>query len=547
MTNKEVRDILVKQNFLNEEDCREPEKICAKENLPLADYLLSHRIISKDILGQAMAEYYKVPYADLNSNQPSRDQVLRIGEEAAKKFRIVLFSDAGKNFIVATDQPDQKGLLEELKAIFPKKKISISYSVGEDINSAFIYYRQPLKTKFSAIIEKNKRLAPEMIDAIVDDAIAYRASDIHFEPQGNEVFIRFRIDGMLQEAARIEKEYYENVLNRFKVQAHLRIDEHSSAQDGAIRFFSQDSQQVDLRLSIIPTLDGEKIVIRLLAKYIKDLTLAELGFNVKEEDLVDAAISRPFGLILSVGPTGSGKTTTLYTLLKKLNRPELNVTTIEDPVEYRIPGINQIQVNDAAGLSFAKGLRSIVRQDPNVILVGEIRDRDTVEISINAALTGHLVLSTFHANDAATAIPRLVDMGAEPFLLASTLEIIIAQRLARRLCESCRYSESVDREYFTKTFPSSAAYLPAGKYTIFKAKGCPACNNTGYKGRVSLIEIINVTPAIKELILSNPSVEEIWATAKKEGAITLFEDGLEKVKNGLTSLEEVFRVAPPQK
>ncbi|HNV97208.1 MAG TPA: GspE/PulE family protein [bacterium] len=548
LKNNEIKDILIKQNYLSIDDFKEADKICAKTGQSIDECLLSLGIISKDILGQAMAEWYKVPYADLNSNQPRKDQVLKIEENIAKKYRVVLFSEDDKNFVITTDNPKQKSLLDVLSKIFPEKKIIIAYSVSSDIEDSFVYYRKALNTKFSEIIKDSKKFAPEIIDAIIDDAITYRASDVHFEPQGNkETLIRFRVDGMLQEAGVVANEYYENILNRIKVQSHLRIDEHNSAQDGAVRITTKSGRTIDLRISIIPILDGEKIVIRLLSEYIRNFSLSELGFSPKEELSMNKSISRPFGMILSVGPTGSGKTTTLYTIIKKLNRPEINITTIEDPVEYKIPGINQIQVNSGAGLTFAKGLRSIVRQDPNVVLVGEIRDKETVEISINAALTGHLVLSTFHANDAATAIPRLMDMGAEPFLLASTLEKIIAQRLVRKLCESCRYSETVTKKYFESVSREIIPYLPKdNKYTIFKSKGCETCNNTGYKGRVGLFEIINMTQEMKDLMLHNPSSKTIWDLAKKQGAKTLFEDGLEKVKHGITSLEEVMRVAPPQ-
>lgn len=545
LKNEKLKEILIKQHYLVEDDFKNLDKDCKDGKKDLSDCLLNSNIISKDILGQALAEWYKIPYADLNSIQPSRDQVLKIKSLIAKKYRIVIFNEDEEKITITTDNPKQKGLESTLKTLFPKKKIIIAFSVSQDIDNVFVYYRKALNTKFSSVIKNSTRFAPEIVDLVIEDAYFYNSSDIHFEPLDDEVLIRFRIDGLLQEAGRIEKKYYENILNRIKIQSELRIDEHNKPQDGAIRFNLKKGTPVDLRISIIPTLNGEKIVIRLLSEYIKDLSLRELGFSSKAEEIIEKSVKRPFGLILSVGPTGSGKTTTLYTILKQLNHPELNVTTIEDPVEFKIAGINQIQVNNESGLTFAKGLRSIVRQDPNVILVGEIRDRETAEISVNSALTGHLVLSTFHANDAATAIPRLIDMGVEPFLLSSTLEIIVAQRLARKLCEHCRYSERVNKKFLSENFPATKEFLKEDKYTIFKSKGCDACNHTGYKGRVGLFEIVHITPNLKDLIMTNPSTAEIWKTAKKEGAITLFEDGFEKVKRGITSLEEVMRVAPP--
>ena len=544
LTNQQLKEILTQENYVS---LKEIESLKNLKEYSLADSLISADILSSDILGQALAEWYKVPYADFNSTPPEREQVLKISETIAKKYNAVVFFEKNDSVSVATDDPEQEQLVTELSKIFPTKKIKLHFAVTSDINDAFIHYRKALDTRFSTIIEKNKdKFAPEIIEAIIDDAATYRASDIHFEVQGKEVLIRFRVDGILQEAGRIAFDYYQNILNRIKIQAQLRIDEHSSPQDGAIRFLLSDGRAVDLRVSVVPTLDGEKIVMRVLSEYIKNFSTSDLGLEAEDELLLDKVIKKPFGMILAVGPTGSGKTTTLYTLVKKLNRPEINITTIEDPAEYRVSGINQIQVNNQTGLTFGKGLRSIVRQDPNVILVGEIRDSETVEISVNAALTGHLVLSTFHANDAATAIPRLIEMGAEPFLLSSTLEIIIAQRLVRKICESCRYSESIGRDYWIKNFPTASEVVPKDLNTVYHGKGCSSCNHTGYKGRIGIFEIISLTPELRDLILQNPPAQEIWKKAKEQGARSLFASGIQKIKNGLTTAEEVFRVAPPR-
>ncbi len=428
--------------------------------------------------------------------------------------------------------------------IFAGKEIKTAYSLPEDIDAVFIHYNKPLETRFAQIIKEKKRVAPEIIEEIFEDALTFKASDIHFEPQEKEVVVRFRVDGVLQEAGRIPKEYYESIINRVKVQAKLRIDEHAAAQDGSIRYRT-DKVKVDLRISIIPTLDGEKIVIRILAEYIKDITLADLGLSAKHRQMIEDASKKPFGMILVTGPTGSGKTTTLYSVLKRLNKPDVNITTIEDPVEYKVPGINQIQVNTRTELTFAKGLRSIVRQDPDIILVGEIRDEETAEITVNAALTGHLLLSTFHANDAATAIPRLLDMSIEPFLLASTLEIIIAQRLVRKICDKCRYSVSVSQNKIKEISKDLDQYFPDDKTNLYIGKGCPTCGHTGYHGRTAIFELITITPEMEELILTSPSKQQIWKLAKEQGAISLFDDGVQKVKNGVTTLEELTRIAEP--
>ena len=400
--------------------------------------------------------------------------------------------------------------------------------MAEDIEESFVHYRKTLETRFGKIIQEEGKVIPQIIDEIIQDSLIFNASDIHFEPQSEEVLIRFRIDGVLQEVGRIPKNYYENMINRIKVQANLRTDEHFSSQDGAIHFEKGESV-ADIRVSIVPILDGEKVVMRILSKYVRGFNLSNLGLSAGNEKILTDAASKPFGMILVVGPTGSGKTTTLYSLIRILNKPQVNIATIEDPAEYKIKGINQIQVNKETNLTFSDGLRSIVRQDPDIILVGEIRDNETVEIAVNAALTGHLLLSTFHANDAATAIPRLLDMKVEPFLLASTMELIIAQRLVRRICENCRYS------YTEK------------KQTFYKGKGCNVCNHTGYKGRIAIFEFIQITAEMQDLILKNPSSKEIWGIASKQGSKTLFEDGMEKVKSGITTIEELRRVASEKK
>lgn len=542
LNNAQIKEILLKGDYLNEEDLKQAEQSAEKERLSLSDYLLSQNLINKDLLGQAIAEFFKVEYADLNSRQPSREQVLKIPERVAKKYRLVLFQEDKKATIVTTDNPKQKGILTAVRKVLKKKKIKLAYSLPEDIEAILSYYRKTLEARFIKIIKSRGKIAPEIIEEIINDALAFRASDIHFEPRLKEVVVRFRIDGVLQEAGRIPRNYYENILNRIKVQANLRIDEHFSAQDGVIRFEKKDNV-VDMRVSVVPTVDGEKIAIRLLAQYIRGLSLSDLGLLKRDQQLVAEAARKPFGMILAAGPTGSGKTTTLYALLKTINKPEVNITTIEDPVEYKVAEVNQIQVNNQTNLSFARGLRAIVRQDPDIILVGEIRDKETAEIAVNAALTGHLLLSTFHANNAATAIPRLLDMGIEPFLLASTLEVVVAQRLARRLCESCRYSYSEKFSNIEKLIPNAKEYFKGETVTLYKSKGCPSCGGLAYKGRVGIFEIIKITPDMENLILKNPSSGEIWDLAKKQGARSLFDDGVEKVKNGITSLEELLRIA----
>lgn len=541
---KKIEQILLEGNYVSKEDMAKAKEFATIQHSDILDYLSREGLITDDLLGQAVSEKFGVPYGDLNTNQPNRDQVLKIPEEIAKKFRIVIFKETDKEIILATDMPSNKEMIDALQIIFPNKRIKTVFSLTEDIDSVFLYYKKALDTRFLKIIAQNKRIAPEIIDEIVADALAYKASDIHFDPQEKEVVIRFRIDGVLQEAGRLSKEHYENILNLIKVRAHIRTDEHFIAQDGAIRYQKED-KAVDMRVSVVPILDGEKIVIRLLAEYIRNFGLTDLGLSPTHQKIIMQSAKKPFGMILVTGPTGSGKTTTLYALLRFLNNPAINITTIEDPVEYKIIGVNHIQVNSQTNLTFAQGLRSIIRQDPDVILVGEIRDQETAEISVNAALTGHLLFSTFHANDAASAIPRFLDMGVESFLLASTLEVLIAQRLVRKICEKCRYSLSQTQEELIDIFPQAKFYFPDEKTTLYHGKGCPACSGTGYKGRTAIFEIIRNTPELQDLILKNPSAKQVWTLAKSQGSIPLFEDGIEKVKNGITDLAELIRVANP--
>lgn len=543
-----LKDILLRENYVTEEDVKKAEQFAKQHRSSIIEYFTTQGLITANLLGQAIAESFKVSYADLGANPPSREQILKIPESFARQFRAVLFAQKKTGLTVTTDNPKEKDLATALKKIFPaQKKITITYSLPEEIDAALVNYQKSLETRFSKIIREQKRVAPEILEEIFADAFVYHASDIHFEPQPKDVLVRFRIDGVLHEAGRVPKEHYENILNRIKVVSSLRIDEHFAAQDGSLRY-QREGLAIDMRTSIVPTIEGEKVVLRVLTAYVEGLTLDLLGFTGKHQEIITAAARKPFGMVLVTGPTGSGKTTTLYALLGLLNQPEVNITTIEDPVEYKVENVNQIQVNPLTNLTFAKGLRSIVRQDPDIILVGEIRDNETAEIAVNAALTGHLLLSTFHANDAATAIPRLLDMQIEPFLLASTLEVIAAQRLVRKICEHCRRSVTMSSKDISKQRAGLEPFFGEKNITLYQGKGCEGCGHSGFKGRTAIFEFIRVTPEMQNLILQNPSTQAIWQLARTQGSRSLFEDGIEKVKNGITTLEELLRVAePPQK
>lgn len=546
---EKLTEILLRQSYVSEADL---EGIAASPGVSLVDYLLSKSLLTKDLLGQAIAESFEVPYADLNSKPPAPTLVVKIPEDLARRLRVVLIEEQEGSVTVASDSlpspdlsPELQELLPQLQELFSGKMVHLAYALEEDIDACFVHYQKPLETRFTKILEKKDRIAPELLEEIFEDARVYRASDIHFEPRRNEILVRFRVDGVLRDAGRIPKEHYDNMLNRIKVKSSLRIDEHHSAQDGSLRY-EKDSIATDMRTSILPTVEGEKVVLRVLGSYLKGLSLTDIGLSEADQVKVTAAAEKPFGMILVIGPTGSGKTTMLYSILGILNNSTVNITTIEDPVEYKVETVNQIQVNNETGLTFAKGLRSIVRQDPDIILVGEIRDSETAEIAVNASLTGHLLLSTFHANDAATALPRLREMGIEPFLLASTIQLLVAQRLYRKICDNCRISTTwTESDFNTPQLRASRGYFPGDIVTLYKGKGCAQCNNSGYKGRSAIFECITMSPALQELILRSPSSQEIWELARKEGARSMFEDGVDKVKNGMTTLEELLRVAEP--
>lgn len=539
MESKEVLDILYKQNYLSEEDYIRAKDTSSVLGRDPVDLLRSEGLVTADLIGQGIAEHYKLPYADLNSIVPNEELLQLIQPGDAITYRIVPFQKTTRALVVATDHPTSE-LKKKLSALFGKKSVKLAYSLTEDIDRQLLYYRTSLQKRVDAVIASDLG-APEIVDLIFEDAIVRRVSDIHFEPLQQTVLVRFRVDGLLSVVLRLPIDVYQSVLNRIKVLARARTDVHRQPQDGSIRT-EVNGRRVEMRLSIVPIYDGEKVVLRVLSNYIKTLSLGDLGLSQQQAGLLRKVAKNPFGMILVVGPTGSGKTTSLYGLIKEMNSPTVNIATIEDPVEYKIDGVNHIQVDEKVGLTFERGLRSIVRQDPDMILVGEIRDRISAEISVNAALTGHMLFSTFHANDAQTAIPRLIDMGVEPFLLSSTLELVIAQRLVRRLCESCKISTKLKKADVEARCPGASSHFSGSNYTVYEAKGCPVCHGTGYRGRIAVFQMLEVSPAIEALIMARKNSAEIWKQAVKDGAESMMEDGISKVKQGIVSLEEVNRV-----
>ncbi len=379
------------------------------------------------------------------------------------------------------------------------------------------------------------------VDTCLKEAYRLRASDIHIEPRETDVCIRFRIDGLLKEQIVFPKAILPEVISRIKVLAHLRTDEHQAAQDGRFRFMENDTTPIDIRVSITPTYYGENAVLRLLVNTHTGFSLDSLGLLPHDRERVIHALTLPHGMILATGPTGSGKTTTLYTLISMLNTKETSIVTIEDPIEYAMPGVTQIQVNTRTSLTFAQGLRSILRQDPNTIMVGEIRDSETAGIAVNTALTGHLLLSTVHTNDAATTLPRLLDMGVDAYLVASTVNLAIGQRLVRTLCTQCKKERSItdgERAHIERVRQNTETTIPEH---VHISTGCELCDHTGYRGRIGIYETLSITERIREAILSRTSSHTLRGIAIEEGMTTMFEDGLEKVERGSTSLEEIFR------
>lgn len=381
----------------------------------------------------------------------------------------------------------------------------------------------------------------KLVDNLIEYAHSVRASDIHLDPDETGMRVRLRIDGVLDDTFTFPKQIRSEVISRIKVMSGMRTDEHQVAQDGRFRSIFEDIGAIDIRVSIAPTYFGENAVLRLLSDKSEQFTLDTLGFSASDKDKITKAIHRSHGMILSTGPTGSGKTTTLYTLIKVLNKPGVSITTVEDPIEYAVEGINQIQVNPRTGLSFSNGLRSILRQDPDIIMVGEIRDSETASIAVNTSLTGHLLLSTLHTNDSATTLPRLLDMGIEPYLIASTVNIVIGQRLVRKLCGHCKTKKTLTATEH-KSLESVLSASDADIKHSYHGEGCDKCNTTGYCGRLGIYEVMLVDGEIREAFLRKSPSGEIKAIARANGMTTMIEDGLKKAEEGLTTIEEVLRV-----
>ncbi|MDP3685274.1 MAG: GspE/PulE family protein [bacterium] len=554
-----LQQLLVDQGVVDAQEFARALKYAEKDG-SLEDVLVDLGIIEEVILGQRIADAYGVPFANLREKRLDRELVRRLPETLARAQKLVLYAMEKDIPALAMNDPSN---LETVQAIEKHlgTSVAVRYAPARAIAEAQRAYQRGIHEEFaqllsehvSAVDGKKAEVTAEdlpvvrLVDTLFTYAYQARASDIHLEPMESEVAVRFRVDGMLRDVTTLEPRVYTLVITRIKVLARLRTDEHFAAQDGQLSFETTE-EKVDVRVSIIPTIYGEKVVLRLLAQKLRSYTIETLGFRPADLQKVREAFLRPYGMILATGPTGSGKTTTLYAILKTLNTREVNITTIEDPVEYRIEGVNQIQVNPRTELTFARGLRSIVRQDPDVIMVGEIRDAETAAIALNAALTGHLVLSTLHTNDAATAIPRLLDLGVEPFLAASSVNVVAAQRLVRRICDQCKIGvplSEAQRETLRRLLHqrSKLAERFVKETPVAVGKGCSACDGSGYRGRVGIYEILAVNDDLRPLIVRKASAAEIKAVAIENGMTTMLEDGIEKVLGGITTIEEILSAA----
>ena len=560
---EELKNLLIKNQLITESEFQKVFLEAKRTEKDVVDYLISLGYLTRDYYAELLADYLKVERVKLVGKEIDKNILNLIPEEIARTKNVAAFEKEGNTLLVAMLNPVNLETIEFLEK-YTKHFIKPYLALEEDLKYAFSLYGATVSGNFKKIIEENIRSALKLkglkeeeravefpIVALLDNLISYAASlnatDIHLEPLADEILIRFRIDGLLREIIYLPKEIQSALVARVKILSNLQIDEHNKPQDGRMKY-KYGSVLFDIRVSIIPTMHGEKVALRLLASATKPMSFEELGMLEETVKILEENILKTYGMILVTGPTGSGKTTTLYAILNRLNRPEVNIVTIEDPIEYELNFINQIQVNPKAGIDFANGLRAILRQDPNIIMVGEIRDQETAEISVHAALTGHLVLSTLHTNDAPTAVPRLFDLGVPPFLVASTLNLVISQRLVRRICRDCIYSYSPDKETYAlinnqlKSLKGEFAYEFIPKY-LYKGKGCSSCNYTGYRGRIAIYETFNINEDIRNYIIRKDfSLDGLRKLAYQFKEETMFEDGLKKAERGLTTIEEVFRV-----
>ena len=554
LTDKDIKEAIAGSGFATEADVASGEKVAHDQSRPLIDVLIERGILLEKFLGQAIADYIKFPYVDLR-NRSIADELLKlIPENIASEKRLIAFELKDGTVSLAMDNPRNIESVEFIKKM-TGLLVEPYYSLPRNLDEALDHYHKDIKVDFQKEIFQNVDAATKLaavgaqdlpvvkiLDTLLQFAASEKASDAHIENVGEKLVIRFRIDGKLKDVLELPAKIQSGLITRIKIISSLRTDEHRTPQDGRFRF-KHRNDEISVRVSILPTYHGEDAVLRLLSSAARPKTLQDLGLTGQNLKVIEEELTKPHGMILATGPTGSGKTTTLYNILTILNTSEVNICTIEDPIEYGLPRVNQIQVNPQAGLTFANGLRSILRHDPDIILVGEIRDEETAEIAIHSALTGHLVLSSLHTNDAVGAIPRLIDLGAQAYLIGSSLSLVIAQRLVARNCPSCLVSIPIEKtllETLNKDFGGKKTLFDKNNPRQYKSRGCSVCNNEGTRGRVGIFEVLRVSQAIKDLVFSKAPLQKIAEQAKKDGFKTMINDGLEKVQAGTTTIEEVL-------
>lgn len=564
---KSLEDILKEKGILTDEQLSLVKLEKVDTDKEVEDIVKSHGWANEDQIFAAKAQLLNVPFVSLEEKEVNREVLSLIPESVARQYLLVPFEEEEGSLKVAMRDPldlQVKEFLEAKTGLEIKPFLAVPSEIERTIEET---YREGMESEVRAAlketeeeitqiekevasledVKKEIQEAPvaRIVSTVLHYAVTSRASDVHIEPQEEHTRVRYRIDGVLHEKLVLPRKVHAALVSRIKILSHLKIDETRVPQDGRFMVRVEDTE-VDLRVSTLPTSHGEKVVMRLLRKGTSVPTLSELGLRGKALKDVEAALRKTRGIILVTGPTGSGKTTTLRTALEMINSIRVNVITLEDPVEYEIKGINQVNINPQVGLTFASGLRSILRQDPDVIMVGEIRDAETMGLAIRAALTGHLVFSTLHTNSAAGAVPRLLDFGAEAFLLSSTIELIVAQRLVRTLCSECREAYQPNEEVLNRFREVLGPLVDEEKLknvTLYKAKGCEECGDLGYSSRVGIFEVLVVDEKISQLVLERSTSDKIEQTARDAGMVTMLQDGFLKVIEGRTTVEEVLRVA----
>jgi len=564
-------ELLLKEKLLNSEQLKSAEEYKKQNDVAMGSAIISLGLVSEEEMAQALSRQLGYPYINLDQFEVYPDVINLIPIEIAQKYLIMPIHRIRSFLTLAMVDPTDLDVIEDIRF---RTGLSIQPVIASEsgiMNSIEKYYGSSDSLRVKQIVDeieqaedtsvniieeeeedydieeltKSTEEAPiiTLVNSVFIDSIKKGASDIHFEPYEKAFRVRYRLDGTLYEMMNLAMKFKNPVISRIKILSNMDIAEKRLPQDGRIKvrvkLENGNKKDVDMRVSSVPTLFGEKIVVRILDRGMLRLDLTELGFEKQSLESFQKAISSPWGIILVTGPTGSGKTNTLYSAISNLNSVDTNIMTAEDPVEFYLEGINQVNIREKIGLQFSTILRNFLRQDPDIMLVGEMRDFDTVDIAIKAALTGHLVFSTIHTNDAASTITRLVNMNVEPFLIADSVRLIVAQRLVRKLCKSCRQEHKL-----TPYALEDIGFSPeeAKKIKVYKPKGCSSCHNTGYKGRTALFEVLEVSEEIKELILSKAQSKEIKKKAIEQGMLTLRQSGLYKIKKGITSIEEVLRV-----